>query len=121
MFPAARTRKPRPQRYGVAWWMEQDGHVWLVRRPGSGLLGGMAALPGGEWAEASPAPRDRLGSIRHVFTHFSLDLAVELRSEPMEEGWWQPIDRLQDAGLPTLYRRAAELALKCRKDSRAAA
>lgn len=120
-FPAPRTHKARPHRYGVAWWIEREGRVWLVRRPASGLLGGMAALPGSEWTEATSAPRDRLGSVRHVFTHFSLDLAVELRSEPSGEGWWQPIERLQEAGLPTLYRRAAELVLKSSGESRAAA
>jgi len=43
------------------------------------------------------------------------------RSEPAGEGWWQPIDRLAEAGLPTLYRRAAELALRPRELHRAAA
>ena len=105
-FPARRQRKVRPHRHGVAWWIERDGGVWLVRRPSTGLLGGMAALPGGEWGEAPPA-RDPVVSVRHVFTHFSLDLAIELRSEPVGEGWWHRIDSLPDAGLPTLYLKAA--------------
>jgi A/G-specific adenine glycosylase len=50
--------------------------------------------------------------VRHVFTHFSLDLQVVRRSEPFGEGWWQPMSELQRAGLPTLYRRAAEIALE---------
>ena len=75
-WPARRQRKARPHRHGVAWWIERDGHVWLVRRPASGLLGGMAALPGSEWIEA-PLPTSRPPySVRHVFTHFSLDLSV---------------------------------------------
>jgi A/G-specific adenine glycosylase len=119
-FPAARQRKARPHRFGAAWWIERDGHVWLVRRPAPGLLGGMAALPGGEWTDAPVAERP-LGSVRHVFTHFSLDLAVELRPRPVGAGWWQPLDRLDEAGLPTLYRRAAEIALASRCDRRAAA
>jgi A/G-specific adenine glycosylase len=52
-----------------------------------------------------------LGSVRHVFTHFSLDLHLMIRSEPEGEGWWQPIERLDQAGLPTLYRKATEIAL----------
>ena len=53
----------------------------------------------------------RSAKVRHVFTHFALDLAIEPRAEPAGEGWWQPLDRLDEAGLPTLYRRAADLAL----------
>ena len=63
----------------------------------------------------------QLGSVRHVFTHFTLDLAIELAREPVGEGWWQPLERLDEAGLPTLFRRAAELALASREQARAAA
>ncbi len=106
-FPTPRQRKPRPHRYGIALWIERDGHVWLVRRPANGLLGGMAALPGGDWTEAPQQSRHSLASVRHVFTHFSLDLAVEARTEPDADGWWQPLDAIESAGLPTLYMKAA--------------
>ena len=120
-FPERKQRKARPHRYGIAFWTVRDGHVWLVRRPPTGLLGGMAALPGSDWTEARPPVRNPLGAIRHVFTHFSLDLSVEPRTEPAGEGWWHPLESLHEAGLPTLYRRAAELALRCAEESRAAA
>ena len=113
-FPERRQRPPRPHRYGLAWWVERDGQVWLTRRPSKGMLGGMAALPGGEWTEAEADTSDAVGSVRHVFTHFSLDLAIVPRATADGEGWWQPLDRLRDAGLPTLYRRAAELAICAR-------
>ncbi|MEO7634010.1 MAG: NUDIX domain-containing protein, partial [Sphingomicrobium sp.] len=110
-FPARKQRRERPHRYGIAQWTEQDGHVWLVRRPPRGLLGGMAALPGDEWSDAVPAPAPgHLGTIRHVFTHFSLDLIVARRDRAVGDGWWQPLGELDRAGLPTLYRRATELA-----------
>jgi A/G-specific adenine glycosylase len=114
-FPQPKQRRERPQRYGVAYWIERDRHLWLVRRPAKGLLGGMAALPGDEWGEVPAARANALGTVRHVFTHFSLDLAIVPRAEPHGEGWWQPLDRLGEAGLPTLYRRAAELALGARQ------
>ena len=110
-FPERKARAARPHKYGVAYWIERDGSVWLVRRPAKGLLGGMAALPGGDWTDVVPERANALGTIRHVFTHFSLDLQIVETAEPMGEGWWQPIDRLDEAGLPTLYRKAAELAL----------
>jgi A/G-specific adenine glycosylase len=110
-FPAARPKRLRPHRYGVAYWTVRDGHVWLVRRPAKGLLGGMAALPGGNWRDRTPSARHSLCVIRHVFTHFSLDLTVELRSKPVGEGWWHRLDSLSGAGLPTLYRKATAEAL----------
>jgi A/G-specific adenine glycosylase len=113
-FPARRQRKARPHRYGVAWWTERDGCVWLVRRPAKGLLGGMAALPGSEWSDSPPDRRKALGTVRHVFTHFSLELSVESRPEPASEGWWHPVERLGEAGLPSLYLKAVEDVLRGR-------
>jgi A/G-specific adenine glycosylase len=114
-FRKSKQRRDRPHRFGVAWWIEKDRNVWLVRRPAKGLLGGMAALPGTEWTDAGAAAPSAIGNVRHVFTHFSLDLHVVRRTEPQGDGWWHPLDQLADAGLPTLYRRAAELALEERK------
>ncbi|HEX8840240.1 MAG TPA: NUDIX domain-containing protein, partial [Sphingomicrobium sp.] len=110
-FPERRLRAARPHRHGIAYWIEREGKVWLVRRPAKGLLGGMPALPGGDWTEGFDGRPNAVGSIRHVFTHFSLDLHVVARAEPMGEGWWQPLDELAEAGLPTLYRNAVNLVL----------
>jgi A/G-specific adenine glycosylase len=113
-FPARTKRAPRPQRYGTCWWTERDGCVWLVRRPSHGLLGGMAALPGSDWTDGQPRSGTPLGAVKHVFTHFSLHLAVEARPRPAGEGWWQPLEQLGEVGLPTLYRRAVEVAVAAR-------
>ena len=109
-FPAPKIKRARPHRHGVAWWIERGGALWLVRRPPEGLLGGMAALPGPEWAEAEPTG-PRIATVRHGFTHFTLDLHLVPRAEPPAgNGWWQPLDRLDEAGLPTLYRNAVAAA-----------
>jgi A/G-specific adenine glycosylase len=111
-FPVRKTKRARPQRHGIAEWIERDGAVWLVRRPPKGLLGGMPALPGGEWTDEPVLPAGPpLATIRHVFTHFALDLAIVRAARPRGDGWWQPLDRLAEAGLPTLYRRASEQVL----------
>lgn len=111
-FPAPKAKASRPHRHATAWWIERDSAVWLVRRPPRGLLGGMAALPGPEWNDAAP-PANPIASVAHGFTHFTLDLhLVEGITPPPGDGWWHPLDRLAEAGLPTLYRRAAEAALK---------
>ena len=107
-FPGKATKAPRPARHGIAWWIERDGCVWLVRRPAKGLLGGMAALPGSEWITAPPSADGELARVRHVFTHFTLDLSVVERGEPIGTGWWQPLETIESAGLPTLYRLAVE-------------
>ncbi len=120
-FPAPKAKRLRPQRFGIAYWIERDGHVWLVRRPAKGMLGGTAALPGGEWSDSREDAPGALGTVRHVFTHFAFDLTIVERAEPVGEGWWQPFEKLVEAGLPTLYRRAAELALAATEAPRAAA
>ena len=115
-YPAPKAKRVRPQRYGVAWWIERDGCIWLVRRPTKGILGGMAALSGPQWTNEPPATSTPpLARVRHVFTHFALDLSIEAASEPKGEGWWQPLAALDEAGLPTLYRRAAEAVLAGRR------
>jgi A/G-specific adenine glycosylase len=120
-FPAPKQRSARPQRYGTAWWIERDGSVWLVRRPAKGLLGGMASLPGTDWTD-DPAPStNSVGTVRHVFTHFALELRIVRRTAPVGEGWWQPLEKLDEAGLPTLYQRAAALALEAPATAAAAA
>jgi A/G-specific adenine glycosylase len=121
LYPAAKARRLRPVRYGIACWVEQDDRLWLVRRPGKGMLGGMAALPGPEWSDTPVAPVSTLATVRHVFTHFALDLSIVSAQVPDGEGWWHPVEALHEAGLPTLYRRAAELVLRSRAEARAAA
>ena len=117
-YPAKPPRKARPVRFGVAHWIERESALWLVRRPAKGLLGGMAALPGPSWGD-SPAAGSSIGpslaEVRHGFTHFELHLAVVAAVVPEGEGWWQPIETLGKAGLPTLYRRAVEAVLDQKK------
>jgi A/G-specific adenine glycosylase len=118
-FPATKIKRHRPHRHGLAWWVERNDSIWLVRRPAKGMLGGMAALPGPEWSDEAPTVSG-LATISHGFTHFTLDLLIAPRTSPPEgEGWWQPIDRIGEAGLPTLYARAVDAVL-ARKDALAA-
>ncbi len=117
-FPAPKTRRIRPHRHGEAWWIERNGAIWLVRRPAKGMLGGMAALPGPPWSDQPPAAAAAI--VAHGFTHFTLDLHVTDRAAPPDDqGWWQPLSHIAEAGLPTLYRRAVE-AMLARKDALAA-
>ena len=106
-YPAKAAKEPRPSRAGTAYWLEHDRHVLLVKRPPRGLLGGMNALP----SDAAPADAawEDAGSVAHVFTHFTLDMRLLCAnaSERSCEGLWWPVDRLGEAGLPSLYAKLA--------------
>jgi A/G-specific adenine glycosylase len=110
-FPTPKRKAVRPVRYGIAYWIERNDCVWLVRRPAKGMLGGMSALPGPDWTGEPMRAAPSLGHVTHVFTHFQLELTVVSAAAPSGEGWWHPVDRLDEAGVPTLYRRAAESVL----------
>lgn len=112
LYPAPKAKRVKPVRFGTAYWIERDRAVWLIRRPPSGLLGGMPALPGSNWTcEQAAIGTSEIARVRHVFTHFALELAVVAANDGPAGGWWQPIDSLDEAGLPTLYRRAAQAVL----------
>lgn len=108
-LPVKLPRKTKPQRFGIAHWIEADGRLWLERRPSAGLLGGMLALPGDDWG-AAELPADAAALVRHSFTHFDLQLAVVRAPSSVNcmNGQWWPLNALDAAGLPTLYRKAVD-------------
>ena len=124
-FPVKPPKQAKPQRRGRAFWIVREGQIWLVRRADTGMLGAMLALPDDGWnarADGNTAPPlggpwTIAGSVRHSFTHFDLDLQLMVYSgrdcsrlaEQMGE-WWA-LDRLAEAGLPTLFAKAARLVL----------
>jgi A/G-specific adenine glycosylase len=127
-LPVKPAKKAVPERRGTAFWITRnDGaEVWLVTRPATGMLGGMRALPDDGWSAQgdgsgqAPLAGDwrAMGAVRHGFTHAHLTLAVmgavvgqEAASNPPGEGQWWPADRIEEAGLATLYLKAARLAL----------
>lgn len=124
-FPVKPAKRAKPQRRGQAFWIVREGAVWLVQRDAKGMLGGMRALPDDGWSARgdgsgrAPLPGEWQsgGVVRHGFTHFDLDLQLMLylggdcdRLAP-ESGQWWPLDRIESAGLPTLFAKAARLAL----------
>ncbi|MDB5687267.1 MAG: A/G-specific adenine glycosylase, partial [Rhizorhabdus sp.] len=120
-YPRKAPRAARPVRRGTMFWLEADGAVLLVRRPARGLLGGMRALPTGPWQQVDPGLADapaeagwrEVGAGRHVFTHFALDyrVAAARAASRSNAGEWWPITELEAAGLPTVFARAAQLAM----------
>ena len=105
LYPVKPARVARPKREGSAYWLEHDGEVLLVRRPAKGLLGGMLGLPTEPPAKA--AWRE-VGAIDHVFTHFALTMTLKCaRAKARPEGLMWPIERIGEAGLPTLFAKLA--------------
>ena len=114
-YPLRAARAAKPRRQGVAYWLEHDGEVLLVRRPPRGLLGGMLALP--ELEPARAQWRDA-GAVRHVFTHFALDMRLLCAEAPSRgEGLWWPVERIGEAGLPTLFAKLAARGAEWRRNA----
>jgi len=122
-LPVKAARKARPTRAGTAFWIEREGQVWLVTRRGSGLLGGMRALPDDRWSARGDGSGDAPipgawragGVVRHTFTHFDLELGLAIYAgdkwAALGEGEWWPVAEIEAAGLPTLFAKAARLAV----------
>jgi A/G-specific adenine glycosylase len=125
-LPVKPAKAAKPTRTGTAYWIEQDDHVWLIKRPGRGMLAGMRALPDDGWRagqDGDSVPpfaadwRVLNEPVLHVFTHVSLTLSLALTSSQVQMGalgkgeWW-PIKSLDSAGLPTLFAKAAKLAMR---------
>ncbi len=116
-FPRKAAKPAKPDRKARAWWIEQDGQVLLVKRPPKGLLGGMMALPSNltDPAELTFVEGEHLGVVIHVFTHFRLELDIVVATLnpgcvlPPQAQWWS-MAALDDAGMPTLFAKAAMVA-----------
>ena len=126
-LPLKPAKKSKPQRTGTAWWIERGGpdgaHVWLVTRTPTGLLGAMRALPDDGWAarcDGNQVPPlaarwQPMGRVVHSFTHFDLELQLMRAESPdtsaLKDGEWWPVERISSAGLPTVFAKAARLAV----------
>jgi A/G-specific adenine glycosylase len=132
-FPRRAPKPVRRLRRGAAFVaLRADGCVLMRARPPKGLLGGMTEVPSSEWshdlddAEAlGQAPRlgrarpkwKRLpGEVRHVFTHFPLELVVyraefPLRTSAPAGARWIALADVEGEALPSLMRKVLAHAL----------
>ena len=128
-YPRKAPKKTGATRYGAAFvGRREDGAVLVRTRPAKGLLGGMVEVPGSAWSadhresealrhaplaanwRRVPAP------VRHVFTHFPLELSVYAASLPMDalapDGMrFTPFARLGEEAFPTIFLKALEAGL----------
>ncbi len=125
-YPVRPAKAEKPLRRGAAFVaVRADGAILLRKRPDKGLLGGMSEVPTTGWTsridgetEPDSAPFagnwQRVGSINHVFTHFSLELDVfktEMgNTAPAGTFWSLPRD-ISGEALPTVMKKAIEAAI----------
>ncbi|MCU0828825.1 MAG: A/G-specific adenine glycosylase [Tabrizicola sp.] len=116
-LPRKSPKPEKPTRRGTLWLGHRDGAMLLERRPEKGLLGGMLGFPGDGWdGGGGPAPGDGdwrdIGEVRHTFTHFHLILTVRTAriDSPTTRGDWVARAAFRPADLPTVMRKAWDLA-----------
>lgn len=137
-FPRKSPKAEGRLRRGAAFVLVRgDGMLLLRNRPERGLLGGMAEVPGTDWSHdftpamafdpqrgflalaglAAPQVWRRLPSVvRHVFTHFPLELAVFYAQAPDAAAAppglrWAPLHDLAAEALPNVMRKVIAHAL----------
>jgi A/G-specific adenine glycosylase len=122
-LPRRKVKAERPRRKGIAFWVERDdGMVLLRERPDKGLLGGMMEIPSTSWtvkgsshpeAEAPIAAEwQRTGrKIEHTFTHFHLELDIWSAGVPVNAvvpghaARWVAKSDLGGEALPSIMRK----------------
>jgi A/G-specific adenine glycosylase len=133
-FPRKAPKREGRLRRGAAFVVVRaDGCVLVRSRPPKGLLGGMTEVPATEWSHnfddtnaLDHAPRmssratakwqRQPGVVRHVFTHFPLELVVFTANVPSnattpDGARWIAIDTLADEALPNVMRKVLAHAL----------
>jgi A/G-specific adenine glycosylase len=135
LFPRRTPKREGQLRRGAAFVARRaDNCVLLRTRPARGLLGGMAEVPTTAWAAnfddsqaLAQAPRfgasqkrvawrKMAGVVRHVFTHFPLELTVYRSELPRRAAApagtrWIAIAQLGDEALPSLMRKVVAYGL----------
>jgi A/G-specific adenine glycosylase len=125
-FPRKAPKREGTLRRGAAYVaLRADGRVLLRRRPEKGLLGAMTEVPGSAWAHDfdlksalrfAPSFRTKArwrklpGVVRHVFTHFPLELTVFIAPVPRatrapKGARWVKIMDLPGEALPNVMRK----------------
>ncbi len=119
-LPVRKPKKAVPERHTVMLVIEDDGHVLLEQRPGTGIWGGLLSLPEvaadddqerGIARAVAPfgilASHQRLQPFSHGFTHFKLHVApyqVSLSRRHLMAGQaehvWYPVGKLAEGPLP---------------------
>jgi len=107
-YPGRKPKKARPQRATTMVIARHDGHVFLERRPETGIWGGLWSLPEIDGEAADDWCRDRFGDhvdgverwelLRHSFSHYDLDI------QPIVVRVTAPLSKVADTADATWHR-----------------
>jgi len=131
-FPRKAAKREGKLRRGAAFVVVRaDGHLLVRTRPTKGLLGGMTEVPTSDWthafdADAALVNAPRLGRaswqrvpgvVRHVFTHFPLELVVHrakvaAATRPPAGTRWIALADVAGEALPNVMRKVVAHALE---------
>ncbi len=132
VLPAVRKKAPVPERDGTAGVVaDAAGRLLIVQRPSEGLLGSLWKFPGGFSRPGEPPEAtlertvreelgirirvgDRIGAVKHVYTHFRLTLHVfagrigrgRPRARACQDWAWAPPDALAERPFSGVDRKA---------------
>jgi A/G-specific adenine glycosylase len=114
-FPARKPVRPRPERRQDFLLLENRiGEILLIRRPPSGIWGGLWCLPTANEAPGQPTAPNQLAELVHDFSHFRLHLKIRHGridtdiAHDRDDLAWMSIDRALAAGLPRPVRQVLE-------------
>ena len=128
-WPRKAPKAGRTTRYGAAFVaIRADGALLVRTRPPKGLLGGMTEVPGTAWSAAAATNDPMLQVpmaatwerkpeiVRHVFTHFPLELTVFSAIVPAgtraPAGMrWIPNGEVAGEAFPTVFRKVLNVAM----------
>lgn len=130
-LPRKTPKVARPVRYGAHFLaVDAAEQVLLRKRPETGLLAAMTELPGTDW-RSDPWPEQEAltqapfkaawqacGVVRHVFTHFTLEVTVyavrtgHFSNQAVQAGFLAPVGTLAELSLPSVMLKCIKLGLK---------
>jgi A/G-specific adenine glycosylase len=121
-LPTAKPKKQVPVKDGHFLWLQQDGLLFLQKRPAPGIWASLWSLPQVDADAAVLTQAKKQGDFVHQFTHYTLNATVwsitdsevaEVRESA--EGRWYNVEQLQQIGLPAPIRVFIESAQQLKR------
>ncbi len=114
VLPLKPAKPIRPKRYGHSFIMRHANQVCIEKRPEKGLLAGLYQFPTSEFLSEQTTAQypfkatwKHIGTVRHIFTHFELELTLwETSIANTNNGLWTELNNLSNYGMPTMFKKA---------------